>query len=82
MVLKNKNPNLQSKLWLADMDEVGFILTNIRPNGAISILPLGGILGEVVVSQMEIQTLTGYSWNRWCHHIYDKVNQLTLMIYI
>jgi glutamyl aminopeptidase len=57
---KSKNPNAKTVMVGGHMDEVGFIVTNIRPNGAILILPLGGILGEVVVSQMlEIQTPNG-----------------------
>jgi len=57
---KSKNPNAKTIMVGGHMDEVGFIVSNIRPNGAINILPVGGILGEVIVSQvLEIHTPNG-----------------------
>ena len=54
---KSKNPQAKTIMIGGHMDEVGFLVANIRPNGAINILPIGGIIGEVVLSQvLEIQT--------------------------
>lgn len=57
---KSKNPNAKTVMVGGHMDEVGFIVSYIRPNGAINLLPIGGILGEVAVSQvLEIHTPNG-----------------------
>lgn len=57
---KSKNPEAKTIMIGGHMDEVGFLVANIRPNGAINILPIGGIIGEVVLSQvLEIQTENG-----------------------
>lgn len=59
-IKKSKNPNAKTIMIGGHMDEVGFIVANIRPNGSIVFEPIGGILGEVVVSQvLEIQTPNG-----------------------
>lgn len=57
---KSKNPNAKTVMVGGHMDEVGFIVSNIKPNGAINFLPIGGINGEVVLSQvLEIHTPNG-----------------------
>lgn len=57
---KSKNPHAKTVMIGGHMDEVGFIVSNIKPNGAIQFLPIGGIIGEVIVSQvLEIQTENG-----------------------
>lgn len=57
---KSKNPNAKTVMVGGHMDEVGFIVANIRPNGAIILQQIGGINGEVVLSQvLEVQTPNG-----------------------
>lgn len=57
---KSKNPNAKTIMVGGHMDEVGFIVANIKPNGAIILQQIGGVNGEVVLSQvLEVQTPNG-----------------------
>lgn len=47
---KSKNVNAKKVLLLAHMDEVGFMVTKILPNGAIMVFPLGGHNPQALLS--------------------------------
>lgn len=55
---KSKNKNAKTVMIAAHMDEVGLMIKDIRPNGAIKVIPIGGLIPEVFISQVVyIQTL-------------------------
>lgn len=57
---KSTNPNAKTVMVGGHMDEVGFIVANIRSNGALILQQVGGINGEVVLSQvLEVHTKNG-----------------------
>lgn len=49
---KSSNPNAQTLLIAGHMDEVGLMVKSIRSNGAIEVLPIGGLSGDVFISQV------------------------------
>ncbi len=56
---KSKNPNAKTLMIAGHMDEVGLMISDIRTNGAIKVIPIGGLVAEVFLSQVVyIQTET------------------------
>lgn len=56
---KSKNKNAKTVMVAAHMDEVGLMIKDILPNGAIKVIPIGGLNADVFVSQVVyIQTET------------------------
>ncbi|VEU82620.1 M42 family metallopeptidase [Acholeplasma hippikon] len=49
---QSKNPNAATVVVAGHMDEVGLMVRNIKPNGGIEVLPIGGLSGEVFISQV------------------------------
>jgi glutamyl aminopeptidase len=49
---KSKNPNAKTVLIAGHMDEVGLMVKSILPNGGIKVLPIGGLSGDVFISQL------------------------------
>lgn len=49
---KSTNPNAKTLLIAGHMDEVGLMVKQIRSNGAIELLPIGGLSGDVFISQV------------------------------
>lgn len=49
---KSTNLNAKTLLIAGHMDEVGLMVKNIRANGAIEVLPIGGLSGDVFISQV------------------------------
>lgn len=59
-VKKSKNKDAKTVMVGGHLDEVGFIVANINPNGGIMLQSIGGINGEVVLSQvLEVHTENG-----------------------
>lgn len=56
---KSKVENAKTVMIAGHMDEVGLMICDIRKNGAIKVIPIGGLVPEVFVSQLlYIQTKT------------------------
>lgn len=51
-VKKSKNPEAKTVMVAGHMDEVGLIVAKIADNGLISLQNIGGLTGEVFVSQL------------------------------
>jgi len=51
-VKKSKNPQAKKVMIAGHMDEIGFIVAGIEANGLIKLQAIGGILGEVFISQV------------------------------
>lgn len=49
---KSKHKDAKTVMVAAHMDEVGLMISDIRPNGAIKVMPIGGLVAEVFVSQL------------------------------
>lgn len=49
---KSKNPNAKTVMIAGHMDEVGLMVSDIRANGAIKVIPIGGLIPEVFISQL------------------------------
>lgn len=49
---KSTNKDAKTLLIAGHMDEVGLMVKHIRPNGAIEVLPIGGLSGDVFISQI------------------------------
>src|SRR5690554_4031891 len=49
---KSSNPNALTVLVAGHLDEVGLMVKGIKSNGAIELLPIGGLSGEVFISQI------------------------------
>jgi glutamyl aminopeptidase len=49
---KSKNLNAKTIMIAGHMDEVGLMISDIRPNGAIKVIPIGGLIPEVFISQL------------------------------
>lgn len=49
---KSNNSNAKTVMVAGHMDEIGFMVVQIRKNGSLKLQALGGILGEVFVSQV------------------------------
>lgn len=49
---KSKNENAPLVIVAGHMDEVGFMVVKILDNGGLKLQPIGGISGEVVISQI------------------------------
>lgn len=47
---KSKNPNAKKVLVLAHMDEIGFLIKNIKSNGLLTIQPVGGWFSQTLLS--------------------------------
>lgn len=57
---KSKNKNAKTLVVAGHMDEVGLMIRDIMPNGGIKVIPIGGLMAEVFVSQvMYVQTDSG-----------------------
>lgn len=57
---KSNNKSAKTLLIAGHMDEVGLMVKDILPNGAIELLPIGGLSGDVFISQvMYVYTTTG-----------------------
>lgn len=50
-IKKSKNPNAKTVMITAHMDEVGFIVTKILPNGFLKFEALGGFRDDVLLAQ-------------------------------
>ena len=50
-VKKSKVANAKTVMVAGHMDEVGLMISDILPNGAIKIIPIGGLVAEVFISQ-------------------------------
>lgn len=50
-IKKSKNPNAKTVMIAAHMDEVGFIITKILPNGFLKFESLGGFREDVLLAQ-------------------------------
>lgn len=51
---RSKNPNAKTVMIAAHMDEVGFVISSITPEGALKIAPVGGWWSQVLLSQRVI----------------------------
>ncbi len=51
-VKKSKNPQAKTVMVAGHMDEVGFVVAKILENGLIALQNIGGLAGEVFVSQV------------------------------
>lgn len=49
---KSNNKDAKTVMVAAHMDEVGLMISDIRPNGAIKVIPIGGLVPEVFISQI------------------------------
>lgn len=49
---KSKNKDAKTLMIAGHMDEVGLMVSDIRANGAIKVIPIGGLVPEVFVSQL------------------------------
>ncbi|CDR31133.1 Glutamyl aminopeptidase [Acholeplasma oculi] len=49
---KSSNPNALTVLIAGHMDEVGLMVRGIKDNGAIELLPIGGLSADVFISQI------------------------------
>lgn len=49
---KSKNPNALTVMIAGHMDEVGLMVKSIEPNGALRVIPIGGLSGDVFISQI------------------------------
>lgn len=59
-VKKSKNPNAKKVLVVGHMDEVGFMVTKILPNGAVMVFPLGGHNAQALLSnRVVLKTQSG-----------------------
>lgn len=60
LVKKCGKPNAQKIMFSAHMDEVGFMVRNITPDGFLKLLPVGGWWGHVMPAQeMRVTTACG-----------------------
>lgn len=50
-VKKSKNPNAKTVMFAGHMDEVGLMVSDVLNNGAIKVIPIGGLVPEVFISQ-------------------------------
>ena len=50
-VKKSKNSQAKTVMIAGHMDEVGLMISDILPNGAIKVIPIGGLVAEVFISQ-------------------------------
>lgn len=58
---KSKNPNAKTVMVAGHMDEVGLMISQIRENGLIKVIPIGGINAQVYLSQLVyIETENGH----------------------
>ncbi len=58
---KSKNPNAKTVMIAGHMDEVGLMISQIRENGLIKVIPIGGINPQVFISQLVyIETENGH----------------------
>lgn len=54
---KSKNKDAKTVVVAGHMDEVGLMIKDIMPNGGIKVIPIGGLMPEVFISQvMYVQT--------------------------
>ncbi|MDY3195613.1 MAG: M42 family metallopeptidase [Paracholeplasma sp.] len=51
-VKKSKNPNAKTVMIAGHMDEVGLMVSSIMPNGGLKVIPIGGLVPEVFISQV------------------------------
>ena len=51
-VKKSKNPNAKTVMVAGHMDEVGLMVSGIMPNGGLRVIPIGGLVPEVFISQV------------------------------
>ncbi len=59
-IRKSKNVNAKTVMIAAHMDEVGFIITKIMPNGFLKFEPLGGFRDDVLLAQkITVTTIEG-----------------------
>lgn len=49
---RSNNKNAKTVMVAAHMDEVGLMIKDITPNGAIKVIPIGGLNPEVFISQV------------------------------
>lgn len=57
---ESKNKDAKTLVVAAHMDEVGLMIRDILPNGAIKVIPIGGLVPEVFISQVVyVQTENG-----------------------
>ncbi|NMA05753.1 MAG: M42 family metallopeptidase [Acholeplasmataceae bacterium] len=49
---KSKNPNAKTVMIASHMDEVGLMVSQIKENGLIKVIPIGGINPQVFISQL------------------------------
>lgn len=58
---KSKNPQAKTVMVAGHMDEVGLMISQIRENGLIKVIPIGGINPQVYLSQLVyIETEKGH----------------------
>ena len=50
-VKKSKQPNAKTVMFAGHMDEVGLMISDILANGGIKVIPIGGLVPEVFISQ-------------------------------
>lgn len=50
-IKKSKEKNAKTVMFAGHMDEVGLMVSDILENGAIKIIPIGGLVAEVFISQ-------------------------------
>lgn len=59
-IKRSKNPNAKTVMFAGHMDEVGLMVSQIFDNGAIKVIPIGGLVPEVFISQqLFIETKNG-----------------------
>ncbi|HHT38866.1 MAG: hypothetical protein RBS76_01990 [Acholeplasmatales bacterium] len=49
---KSRNENAKTVMVAGHMDEVGLMISEIRKNGALKVIPIGGLVPEVFLSQL------------------------------
>ena len=62
-IKKSKNPNAKTVMIAAHMDEVGFVVTKILPNGFLKFETLGGFREDVLLAQT--YTITSYEGKKF-----------------
>ncbi|MDY0209988.1 MAG: hypothetical protein RBQ91_01095 [Acholeplasma sp.] len=56
----SKNPSAKTVMFAGHLDEVGLMVSQILDNGAIKVIPIGGLVPEVFISQqLFIETRNG-----------------------
>lgn len=58
-IKESKNPNAKTVMVASHMDEVGFMVTNVKANGMLQVSPLGGWNSQVVSAQRFVLQTNG-----------------------